>query len=358
MPAPGHSTAPKFDSRFPRELRRYLKELELLFAACGVATDVEKKSHTIRYVDVDTADLWESLPMFAPPNTYAVFIAALYNLYPGSEDERKWSVTDLDTLIGAQLREGIQDLHALGEYYRAFYAITQFLRAKNRFSEPEQSRAFVRGFQPGQWAAIQNRLNIKFPDHYPDDPYPLEDINNAAKFVLYGTSPNSFHASSSAAPAASSSTPAVVPVVKTEDLTSFLTQFTQTLIAALGPRDNAPRSAPHQMSNTPATYPNNIQARNVGLCNFCGGSGHFVSECPICDTYIKEGKCRRNVENKVVLPGGSYCPRHIPGVWLKDRINEWHKRNPGQFAIGQLSSNTNASLMYTMSPIPDQSQAP
>jgi hypothetical protein len=56
-------------------------------------------------------------------------------------------------------------------------------------SNLDQSQMFIQGFQPELWAQIKNCLLIEFPDHYPDDPYPLSDINDAAKFVLHGSTP-------------------------------------------------------------------------------------------------------------------------------------------------------------------------
>jgi hypothetical protein len=55
-----------------------------------------------------------------------------------------------------------------------------YLRGKNRLSEAEQSRAFVRGFPPTLWSVISQRLQLKLPNHFPDDPYPLESIHEAA----------------------------------------------------------------------------------------------------------------------------------------------------------------------------------
>jgi hypothetical protein len=60
----------------------------------------------------------------------------------------------MDKLVSEQLHIGIYDASNLGLYYREFYNITQFLHTKNRISEAEQSRAFVRGFQPGLWMCI------------------------------------------------------------------------------------------------------------------------------------------------------------------------------------------------------------
>jgi hypothetical protein len=193
MPPRGHRTAPSFSPDQPRELRRYFQELDSLFTQCSIADDQAKKKLACRYLDVDSAELWESLTEYDPTKSYADFIAAVYKLYPGSEDERKWSISDMDKLVGEQLRVGIYDASELGIYYRAFFAITQFLRTKNRISEAEQSRAFVRGFQPDLWNKIARRLELKFPDQYPDDPYPLSDIHAAAQFVLHGTTPAVFH---------------------------------------------------------------------------------------------------------------------------------------------------------------------
>jgi hypothetical protein len=59
-------------------------------------------------------------------------------------------------------------------------------------SEAEQSQAFIRGFQPDLWRRISHRLEIKLPNHDPDDFYLLLEINEAAKHVLHGASQNSF----------------------------------------------------------------------------------------------------------------------------------------------------------------------
>jgi hypothetical protein len=335
MPGRGHATAPKFNPLFPRELRRYFKDVELLCATCGITTDEEKKQQVLRYVDTDTADLWELRPEYAAAHSYEDFKTAIEKLYPGAGDERKWSIADMDRLLGEQLRVGILDSQGLGAYYRSFLTITEFLRSKGRLSEAEQSRAFVRGFQPSLWERIARRLELRIPDHYPDDPYPLDKIVEAAKFVLHGTSPNTF-ASEPASDVKDAKTPAGI---KSEDFTSFLDKFATTLVHALAPRAAGATEASTSASAQP-------RPPNHGLCNFCGGTGHFMGECPVVEQYTKEGKCRRNVEGKVILNSGAYAPRNLPGTWLRDRIDEWHRRNPGQQTKGHLTSNMSSSLMY------------
>jgi hypothetical protein len=96
------------------------------------------------------------------------------------------------------------------------------LLTKNCISEAEQSRAFIRGFQPDLWRRISRRLEIKLPDHDPDDFYSLFEINEAAKHVLHGTSQNSFLQNSvtSTAPTQPAS-----PYVKAEDLSMLFEQM-------------------------------------------------------------------------------------------------------------------------------------
>jgi len=346
MPARGHRTAPTFSSDQPRELRRYFQELNNLFTDSQIVDDQTKKSYACRYLDVDSAELWESLLEYQATSTYVQFVEAVYKLYPGSEDERKWSIADMDKLVGEQLRIGIYDANDLGNYYRAFFAITQFLRSKNRLSEAEQSRAFVRGFQPDLWNRIARRLELKFPDHFPDDPYPLFDIHTAAQFVLHGTIPATFHlrtsTSSATAAAASTSTVAAPAAIKTEDFSSFLDKFASTLIKALAP--SQPSSTP---SRNPSTTSNPLSTNPSNACIFCGLIDHYISDCLVCQQYVTDGKCKKNAEGKIVLPNGQFCPRAIPGRWIKERIDEWHKRNP----------STAAHMLYGISPSPVTSQA-
>jgi hypothetical protein len=127
MPVCGHSTAPSFYPTRPRELHHYFNELELLFSASNVTAPDLMKKHTCRYVDIDTSELWELIPEYAPSISFDDFRITVHKLYPGSEDNRKFSISDMDKLVGEQLCIGIHDSNDLGVYYRVFYNITSFL---------------------------------------------------------------------------------------------------------------------------------------------------------------------------------------------------------------------------------------
>src|SRR5271154_3438917 len=89
MPARGHSSTPKFTADQPRELQQYFQELEILLnSACIINAQIMKK-HACHYLDVDSAELWESIAEYAAPSTFDEFKRAIFKLYPGSEDERK-----------------------------------------------------------------------------------------------------------------------------------------------------------------------------------------------------------------------------------------------------------------------------
>src|SRR6266852_4937599 len=119
--------------------------------------------------------------------TYAEFKQAILELYPGSENECKWSDVDLMNLVEESTCTGMHSLGDLGDYYRQFLTLTAFLHAKGQLSKNEQNCRFTAGFQLELWNCISMQLQLKFPNHYPDDPYSLEDTQAATHFVLHGT---------------------------------------------------------------------------------------------------------------------------------------------------------------------------
>jgi hypothetical protein len=170
-----------------------------------------------------------------------------------------------------------------------FYSITKFLFTKNRISEAEQSRVFVRGFQPDLWRRIIHRLDIKLPDHDPDNFYPLFEVNEAAKHILHGTSQTKFlqPTTTSSTTSSASSGP---PIIKTEDLSAFFDHFSQTLAKALTPpgsKSKSPQSSSSSGSSTGTSQTSTIENLH---CIFCSLQGHFISDCLVCKSYITDDK--------------------------------------------------------------------
>ena len=75
----------------------------------------------------------------------------------------------------------------LGEYTRKFTKFTVILIANRKLSEMEHDIMFLAGFPTSLQDRVRHRLAIVKPDVHPDDPYPMDDVIAAAKFLLTGS---------------------------------------------------------------------------------------------------------------------------------------------------------------------------
>ena len=119
--------------------------------------------------------------------------------------------------------------------------MTTFLIAKNHISATEQSWAFACGFPQKLWAKVAHWLQLKFPDHFPDNLYTLEQIHNAMQFVLHSTMSLSLPLDDTCTPA-----PMSVPIVKAEpaELTMLINIMKQAIAKLSTPSAPAPQVKP------------------------------------------------------------------------------------------------------------------
>ena len=181
----------------------------------------------------------------------------------------------MDKLVGERTRLGIISLGDLDEYYRQFLIITTFLRNKTCLSEAEQSRAYVCGFSPDFWCIVSQRLQLKNPDHFPDDPYDLKQIHEAAHYVLHST-PSTVPAESTSHPVLANQSTPIHPEIKTEDVMVLLERINDTM-AKLLMAQAAPQRPPQPKNDN---------------CHFCGLPGHLECNCMVAANYITQRKCR------------------------------------------------------------------
>jgi Aspartyl protease len=342
MPMRNERAAPTFDSKKPREFARFFRDLEKLMARANITLDSEKKDQVLEYVDFDTEQIWKTFPEFTDIlKSYDQFKAAIFVHYPDATGDFIYSLKDMDLLIGQRQRLGLATMQDLSEYHLQFLGITRWLINKGHLADLEQQRAFIRAFQPQFLALVMNRLTIKKPDHHPDIPYKIEDVYEAARFVLQGASVNAYvPATSTPIPASAPSTsPSSSDYIKTETFTSMMAEFTKTMTEALSGSRSRGFTRAQQEPNQPVE------------CNYCGGP-HYIRDCECVEEDIKGGKCRRNQEGKVVLPTGAYVSRTVPGKWMRDRINEWHRQHPNQLAAATLIHTIDARLVYPLPSTP------
>ncbi|KAK2463996.1 hypothetical protein APHAL10511_003940 [Amanita phalloides] len=232
MPTGTESSAPQFDPAKPRGIPRFFKELEFLFSAAHITDDQEKKMHAQRYVPCDDDyELWESLPEYQLATvTYEQFKAEILLLYPEASDEYRYSRTNVEGLVRERRRLGISSLEDLMSYYRGFIPTTVYLIKKGRMSKYEQSRLFLKGFQPELAGRVFQRLQLRHPDIEGDDLYTLGQILAAARYVLQWAT-TGFFASTltppSPGPVSSPTESPATVFAKQEDLCTFLNKFAQ-----------------------------------------------------------------------------------------------------------------------------------
>src|SRR5712692_9035029 len=218
----------------------------------------------------------------------------------------------------------------LGEYHWKFLLITQYLISKGHLSTLEQRRFFLRGLQPTLEVCINQRLQQKFLDHCPDDPYDLSATYEAISFVLMGMS------STTLAQGPTPSNPSASLATSSQDHTSAKIEALMAAIASLS----------EMFKSTIQTQPAGARPRppaavgtgapGPSICNFCSGAGHYIWECEVVNEYIHTGKCKHSADGKVVLTSGMMVPCSITGAWLHDCIDEWHRLNSGQMATQML----------------------
>ncbi|KAH9849720.1 hypothetical protein C2E23DRAFT_736744 [Lenzites betulinus] len=356
MPARGHATAPTFDSSEPRNLRRFFQDLETLFEIAGITDPNVQKKWVTRYVPISESEFYEEMEEYKDQTkTFEEFRAAIYASHPGASETRKFSNAEVDKLVESRRKAPITTSSELGDFYRPFYAMTSYLIQHNKMSTFEQSRLFFSGLCNPLHDQVAQRLQLKDPDHHPDEAYELAKVYEAAKFILHGTTTASYQV----APAApTTTTPADSSTIKVEDLAPLFRLLAQggnnanasaTANRFLGPPNAGARPAPNYQGMMQGAQGfqqggNGFAANALpnGFCHYCGDANHMLRNCPAAETDIREGKCSRNPEGLIVLPTGQFLPRQLPGfdgLTMRDRLYEWHRRervrqgqNPAQAA--------------------------
>lgn len=344
MPARGHSTAPSFKGK-AIDITQYFEDLEQLFTQAKVADEKEKIRYAKHYLDTEYTDTWDVIAIEAT-TTWAMFKAEVVKLYPGAERERRYALSDLETIVDERRENEIKDREELGKYYRDFKTIAHYLLDK-RISEGERDRLFIKGFQTKFRERILGRLAILEPTKVPEDGYPFEDVNKAADWLLTGSRLSANLPSTVKAVVESSTSAEAQPKVKAEvsDEVRLLTWSVKQLAERMDALATSQAQVGSMARPPPATQPqyNRPQySRGYGEqasnnCHFCG-ERHFMRECPEVGRYIREGKIVRNTyTNRLELQSGQPLPRGYETNNFKEGVDAYLRdqartvdRAPGQ----------------------------
>ena len=181
MPNRSHHAAPRFDGK-SASLSLFLDDIEYLAKACRLSQKDTIK-WTIRYSPSIDRELWE-MQESVETGDWEQFKEELYDLYPGSKGENKYSAANLQSLIDKQNSIAIRDAEDYGTYHQSFLKMSSYLRNKSRLSKRETSIYFLQGLEPSFRCKVQAQMKAESPKQHPDDPYSIAEISASALFVL------------------------------------------------------------------------------------------------------------------------------------------------------------------------------
>ncbi|KAG1853669.1 hypothetical protein F4604DRAFT_1933092 [Suillus subluteus] len=181
MPTRGMEMAPTFDG-MPACLVPFFEELDLLADDAGL-DDPQCIKAALRYTPTNEADTWKITPE-AKGQDWAKFMKAIKAMYPGCEGDCHYTRTDLENLRTEQAQQPMHSQEDLRPYYHNFLKISQHLINNNRLVDLECGRFFLEGIHSTTSAVIKRHLEIKLANHHPDDPYSMQEVYNAAVFLL------------------------------------------------------------------------------------------------------------------------------------------------------------------------------
>jgi len=99
MPSPSDYSAPRFDGHLPL-LKYFFDKVDYLGDFCGLSA-VEKIQHTLRYLNFKEYKTWRSCSSTQGSN-WDVFKTEITVLYPGADEDRKYTVVNLEILVDKQ----------------------------------------------------------------------------------------------------------------------------------------------------------------------------------------------------------------------------------------------------------------
>ena len=176
---------------------------------------------------------------------------------------------------------------------------------------------------------------IKCPDILPSEGYNFKDVQDAALFCLSSSEDDYV--------LLPSPTPQTDLLDTADKLMAQMSALVQIFTAQASQQGNHQYSQPRQQnssrqtSSAPAPGGASQNSAQWGQsapadrgCHFCGEKGHYVKECPIAAGYLQEGRIVRGTDGHLLLADRQLPHRGIPGITLKERFDNYARRDLGE----------------------------
>ncbi|KZS91890.1 hypothetical protein SISNIDRAFT_399410, partial [Sistotremastrum niveocremeum HHB9708] len=133
MPVQRTKGAPKFDGK-PGNILDFLDEFET-HARKARLPQQQMIQIVGKYADKPSRELWEQLPGFTEePWDWAAYRASILDLYPQSDQSKKFAISDLLKLVHKYHKKPMKELSHFSKYDRKFKRISLWLRSRNRIA--------------------------------------------------------------------------------------------------------------------------------------------------------------------------------------------------------------------------------
>ena len=122
MVLPGSRDAPKFSSARPKELRRFIRQMEDLWKEAGIISDKEKKESLGKYADQESEEEWSALETYGPGHTWEEFRQEILDNYPEASAAERGTPSRIRSIVQEADHIEMGDTTRLYAYRRAFQA--------------------------------------------------------------------------------------------------------------------------------------------------------------------------------------------------------------------------------------------
>lgn len=376
MIGPGSRDAPKFLSSRPRELRRFIRQLEDLWKEAGIEKDEEKKESLGKYADQESEEEWKALDTYGAGYTWEEFKQEILENYPEAAAAERGTPARIRQIV--RDADGIEmgDSSKLYAYRRAFLAeANKLMKPPQVMSNRELVELFMGGLSLSLGQAVLQYLGgmrrsskekekgkETAPEvvRRPEDRYDLEEVCRVASEVVENaTGMLSYKWSSSQGAKRGSSLVQSTTSSESSNLVNKLESIEQSqalekdrldvVHKQLGARFDAMeglmKSLLQSQEKTASSFVQNVgqgggghshsePMANRGYKNFsnatdmtcfgCGLPGHFQNNCERVKNMIQNGVIVYNREGRVCLPDGSRVPNIPAGASLLERVDRYY----------------------------------
>ena len=385
--SPGSRDAPKFHSKRPEDLIRFIDLIEDLWKEAGITDDETKKSTIGRYADKDSEEEWAAFKTFRRGHSWEEFKQELIKNYPQAAAAERGTPARIRQLCAEQSKVRIGDMVALYTFARAFNKEAKKLQEPPvAMANRELVELFLGCLSESFVAAVLQALNLSKPNakareadgsvaRRPEDKYDLDDVYRTAIEVSENSSVM-FDLMKKEAKLHSEERGVLLfnqPISETNALNDRvqelegiqalerdrLVSVTKTMESKMSGIEELMKSllAQSQTGASQGACKGDCKGNNCKThepssasgptqrwggrtmenekCFWCGLLGHFQADCDDLKNQIRAGNVKVNQEGKLRLRDGSFIPNQPTGASLKEKVERHYSKKPSQFYYGE-----------------------